>query len=369
VDFWILGGASLLVWVVMTVANAFRGAPTIDDAFARLGIAALSLSLVANYPHFMASYALAYSRGRSFVLAHWWQLLAVPAGLATLLVGAYVLYDIPVANLAVVAKAREALAPAGLNAQVLSGPRLGDVLLAAAVHVMIFTIGWHYTKQVFGCVMVYAHLDGYPFTPSQRTLTRRALLAVWALAFVDNNRDGSWRTFGTFNYSSLDLPDLLAPVALAAVALGVVLVCLKVFLANYREAGRLPSLNLVVPFVAIYVWWLPITRQAEFYFVMAPLFHSLQYLAFVYKVEDSRLRRAARRHLRGTAWVVGIVLVGWLAFERVPAAFDRALRTTDLLSLPFFVIAATLFINIHHYFIDNVIWRFSDPQVREHLLQ
>ena len=27
-----------------------------------------------------------------------------------------------------------------------------------------------------------------------------------------------------------------------------------------------------------------------------------------------------------------------------------------------------LFINIHHYFIDNVIWRFTDPEVRAHLL-
>jgi hypothetical protein len=27
-----------------------------------------------------------------------------------------------------------------------------------------------------------------------------------------------------------------------------------------------------------------------------------------------------------------------------------------------------LFINIHHYFIDNVLWRFRDPEVREYLL-
>jgi hypothetical protein len=27
-----------------------------------------------------------------------------------------------------------------------------------------------------------------------------------------------------------------------------------------------------------------------------------------------------------------------------------------------------LFINIHHYFIDNVIWRFRDPVVRQRLL-
>jgi hypothetical protein len=34
----------------------------------------------------------------------------------------------------------------------------------------------------------------------------------------------------------------------------------------------------------------------------------------------------------------------------------------------FFFTAAMLFINIHHYFIDNVIWRFKDPEVRNYLL-
>jgi len=27
-----------------------------------------------------------------------------------------------------------------------------------------------------------------------------------------------------------------------------------------------------------------------------------------------------------------------------------------------------LFINIHHYFIDNVLWRFKDPEIQKYLL-
>ena len=40
---------------------------------------------------------------------------------------------------------------------------------------------------------------------------------------------------------------------------------------------------MLVPVIALYVWWMPQTRQYEFYFLLTPLFHSLQYLAFVYK--------------------------------------------------------------------------------------
>jgi len=367
-DFWLLGGASLAVWFSMTVFDAFREDPAVDERLRQLGVAALSLSLVANYPHFLLSYKLAYTRGLRFVRTHWWQLVLVPVGLAALLATAYLNYDIPVADISWLSRAAETLDPLGTNARVLAGPRFGDLLLGAAFNLMTLTIGWHYTKQVFGCVMVYAHFDGYSFAPAQRVLIRRALLAMWALAFVDNNRDGAWRGFSTFSYASFDLPDVAVPLALVAVAAGAALVAYRVFYANYVASGRLPSVNVVVPLVALYAWWLPFTRQDEFYFVMAPLFHSLQYLAFVYRMEDSRLRHSVSRQTRAVGLAGGVIAAGWLAFEFLPNLADARLETPDALGLPFFLIAATLFINIHHYFIDNVLWRFGDPQVRAYLL-
>jgi hypothetical protein len=59
---------------------------------------------------------------------------------------------------------------------------------------------------------------------------------------------------------------------------------------------------------------------------------------------------------------------GWLVFEMVPDSLDAWLGTFDAWRIFFFFTAAMLFINIHHYFIDNVLWRFRDPRVREYLL-
>jgi hypothetical protein len=367
-DFWLLGGGSILVWLVMAVAAAFRTRPDVDQRLGQAAVLALSLSLVLNYPHFLFSYRLAYTRGRGFVLAHWWQLIAVPLALAGLLAAAYAFYQVPVANLPWAAAAAGALSPFGLNAQVVSGPRFGDLLLGITFNLMILTIGWHYTKQVFGCMMVYAHFDGYALTPDQRRVTRWALLGMWALVFVDNNRSGAWRSHLTFSYSSFDLPDLAAPVASLIVATGLGLAAYRVVYANYKASGRLPSVNFLVPMAALYVWWLPLTRQEEFYFFMAPLFHSVQYLPFVYRVEDSRRRTARASQAALVGVVAAVVVAGWLAFELVPATVDRFLDTSAALGISFFVIAAMLFINIHHYFIDNTIWRFSDPAVKEHLL-
>jgi hypothetical protein len=367
-DFWLLGGASILVWLVMTAVDGFRTSWAVDQHFKNLTFTAASLSLLVNYPHFLISYKLAYSRGRSFVAGHWWQLIAVPLLMTAAFAVAFFNYDVPVSSLPGVTSASNALAPLGGNARVLSGPRLGDLLFTGMFNVMILTVGWHYTKQVFGCMMVYAYFDGYAFTKSQRDLTKAALLSIWGMNFVHANLSGSQNSFSQFAYYSFDLPDIAGPIAEVMVAAGFVLVLYRVFYANYTRTGRRPSLNLLVPFVALYIWWLPQTRQSEFYFLLTPLFHSLQYLTFVYKMEDSRLRMGDHREVRATALVVLVVLAGWMAFELLPNSMDNALGTFGAWQMFFFFTAAMLFINIHHYFIDNVLWRFRDPEVRAYLL-
>jgi len=367
-DFWLLGGASLLVWLVMISLQGFRASWAIDQHFKNLTVTTASLSLLVNYPHFLISYKLAYTRGRSFITRNWWQLIAVPVLLAGVFAVAFFNYARPVGQLPLVSIAAAWLAPLGANAQVFAGPRFGDLLFTAVFNVMIFTVGWHYTKQVFGCMMVYAHFDGYKFTQAQRTLTKWALLTIWGMNFIYNNIGGTENTFSQFKYHSFDLPDIAGPISEVIVGAGFVLVLYKVFYANYRETGARPSLNMLAPFVSLYIWWLPQTRQYEFYFLLTPFFHSLQYLAFVYKMEDTRLRRVRHPELRATFIMFGVVLAGWLAFEFLPNTIDNQLGTFRAWQMFFFFTAAMLFINIHHYFIDNVLWRFRDREVREYLL-
>jgi hypothetical protein len=367
-DFWLLGGASLVVWLVMFSVEGFRTNWAVDQHFNNLTATAASLSLLVNYPHFLASYRLAYTRGTSFILMHWWQLIAVPLLLIGLFAVAFVSFDVRVEAVPWLWGWAQAVSPYGANEQVLIGPRVGDVLFTLGFNLMILTIGWHYTKQVFGCMMVYAHYDRYRITPTQRTLLRRALLSVWGMVFIYTNLAGDFSTFAGFSYSSLDLPDVLGPLSQFAVLAGFGLVGYYVFYLNYRTGGGLPSANVIVPFVALYVWWMPLTRQSDFYFLMVPLFHSLQYLPFVYRVEDARLRGASHPQVRATLLVFGIVLAGWSAFEFVPNAVDGAFGTFEAWGMFFFFTATMLFINIHHYFIDNVIWRLRDPEVRAQLL-
>ena len=368
-DFWLLGGASVLVWLLMFIGQHFRSAWAVDHYFRELSVTAISLSLLVNNPHFLVSYKLAYSRGRSFVAEYWWQLVAVPALLIAMFAAAYAQFEAPTAA---VIPALPAVAGAvgslGLGTAALLTPRLGDFLFTVGFNLMFFTVGWHYTKQTFGCMMVYANFDGYRMTQTQRTLVKWSLLSIWWLNFVGGNRRETQLTFSDFKYYTLDLPDILYPITATLVAAGFALVVWKVFYANYAATRQLPTANVVIPFVALYVWWMPLSRQQEFYLLLTPLFHSLQYLAFVFKMEDSRLRSASRYEVRATIVALGVIAAGWLAFELIPNTLDNWLGTFNTWNMFFFFTAAMLFINIHHYFIDNVIWRFKDPVVRKYLL-
>jgi hypothetical protein len=367
-DFWLLGGASILVWVVMFSLEPFRMNWAIDEHFRHLTVTTLSLSLLINYPHFLISYKLAYSRGRSFVFNYWWQLIAVPLGLTAFFVATYIYYEVRVERLPGVVYATAVLTGLGANAQTLAGPRVGDLMFTAAFNLMFLTIGWHYTKQVFGCMMVYAHFDQYPVTKTQRTITRWALLSIWAMVFVDYNLSGDFRAWRGFSYSSLDLPDIAGPISQLFVVFGLLLVIYTVFYTNYKVTGRRPSVIMLAPFVALYLWWMPQTRQEEFFFLLVPLFHALQYLPFAHKMEDTRLRGTPHREARGTVIVLGLILSGWLIFEFVPDTIDTMLGTFASWQVFFFFTTVMLFINIHHYFIDNVLWRFKDPQIQAYLL-
>jgi hypothetical protein len=181
-DFWLLGGASIAVWLIMIAVQGFRASWAIDQHFKNLTYTAASLSLLINYPHFLISYRLAYRRGWPFVAAHRWQLIVVPLALVAVFTAAFAGFDRPVGTLPLASSVTGAIGGWAGIGQVLSGPRLGDLLFTVVFNFMMLTVGWHYTKQVFGCMMVYAFYDGYALTPAQRNLTRRALLTIWVIS-------------------------------------------------------------------------------------------------------------------------------------------------------------------------------------------
>lgn len=343
-DFWLLGGISLLVWAVLMVAQNFKHLSFVQQHFTNIAFAAATLALVCNYPHFMASYRLAYSRGAESIKKNFFQLILVPAALIGIFFAAFFAPSVPQQT----------------------------VVLGHLVNLMFFTVGWHYTKQSFGCTMVYAHFDGYRLSALQKNLLKWNLLGIWFVTCIQSNLYGSSNQFYGMPYQTWDFPNFLDLAAQIYLFVSLALVLGLVFVKNWIDQRQWPSPTMLIPMIAIYVWWLPQARQQDFYLYLTPFFHSLQYLPFVFKVEK---HRAEKKNWSSEKWVVlalSLVFIGWAAFEVVPHLLDHVNRSGRLpaaSTFGFFIVSFTLFINIHHYFIDNVIWRFKDSEIKSALLK
>ncbi len=376
-DFWCLGGASVALWAVMVTGQLVRDRlHVVQEHFLQVGTLTAILSIFCNYPHFVISYRFGYGRGPRFMLKHWFSLLLVPVGLIALYAVAYFDFYAHIGDWRSVVLANRVFSALHLSFRLGTLPNLGTELQSLSVWIMYLTVGWHYSKQVFGCLMVYANYDGYPLSPGQRRLIKAALFSVAFFNFfylsVYANQGSNDPLIQAYFFNvplvALGLPDALIPITGVLVAVLTGLAIWRVGIRNWRTHGKRPSVNFLVTAIAYYIWWIPIVRQPEFYFMVVPFFHSLQYLPFAFRMEIPQVKRNRWFETNVSLRVALLIFAGFAAFELVPALLDSGLSTAWFQDGPFFMIAFLVFINVHHFFIDSVVWKFDQPEVRRNLL-
>ncbi len=134
----------------------------------------------------------------------------------------------------------------------------------------------------------------------------------------------------------------------------------------------------------LYVW-VGFARVNPLVYVVIPTFHSLQYLTVVWRYQlnaasagGSRKPRLPTldRVLSGSVWrrlsafvLMGIVL-GYLGLDGIPRFLDAILPyEKGILGPALFYFSFVIFINVHHYFLDNVMWRRGNPDVQQFLFR
>jgi hypothetical protein len=372
-DFWLLGGASIALWAVLAIAQGFReSSEVIDGHFLQIGAFFSLMTLFCNHPHFMISYRFGYGRGMRFVLRHWFSLLLLPIGLVAFYVATYLKFDTQFADSSWLRGLNWGFGKLGLSFRIGTLANVGTECLSLSVWLMYLTVGWHYSKQVFGCIMVYARYDEYPISRIQRRLIQISLFSVAFFNFFYMSQDGNYasssRSFFNIPLVSIGLPQVLVPASAVVVALAMLGVLVGVGWQNYRSFRKWPSANLIVAWVAFHVWWVPVLTLNEYYLLAIPFFHSLQYLPFAYRLQRQGGRDRKRQPVRTSLGLGLLLLSGFAAFEWIPSQLDRALETSWYLKTWFFMIAFAVFINIHHFFIDSVVWKFDQADVRDRLL-
>ena len=325
IDFLCVGGLSLIVFVPLLLSGRT------DLVGIGAGAQAWIATLV-NMPHFMASYRIVY-RSREMILRHKWATIYVPAIM--------IVYSV----------------------LALWEARYSPVLLIVFISVASAYLAWHYTGQVWGMMASYAYLAGTAFDKTERLLIRTSLriLLVWQL---------TW-----FLYTQLRDPSMVRPLyAIVSVGTAAAFIVGTIGIARMRRrTGKLPPARALVAWIALFVWYAMLARDPKAIFWIQ-IAHAVQYLAFPIRVEMNRTSNAlaARSRLRFVAHMVvygvGLLVVSYVVAQIVPGSAMSAVanvfgeepgKAAPILML--------MFINVHHYFTDGVIWKLSNPEVRKEL--
>jgi hypothetical protein len=349
VEFLLVGGVTPLLF---PLSFLMRRALGLDSAELAVGFTMFYAAHVLNDPHFAVTYVLFYrgARERMFgtVFAPRQRVRYVFAGV--------------VAPLALGAWAVEALATKSA------------VSLGFLIQLMFFLVGWHYVKQGFGILTVLGARRGVRFDRKERLAILAHCFAGWAYAWASPFDLGKEVEEKGVVYTTIAhgawLEHLTHVVFLATLApLAWVLVRKRL-----RE-GRLPIFAPLVGLLASVWSWSIYSSVDPLVVYVIPALHSVQYLYIVWLLEGAkaREREAAPYFERAASVRLGILVVtslalGWLFFHGAPAALDDLFRSrrgarTDMGATPYFAALFT-FVNIHHYFMDNVIWRRENPETR-----
>jgi hypothetical protein len=236
------------------------------------------------------------------------------------------------------------------------------------LQLMFLLVGWHYVKQGFGVLMVLGARRGVRFSLGERRVLLGHALAGWVFAWANPYDPGHAAEEKGVLYTTLAQPAWLEPLALVAF-LASVPPLLWVLLRRYQRQGRLPLLTPLTGFLcSIWAWSVfssfdPLVRYA------IPAMHSLQYLYFVWLLKGGEAREREQEPwfepaapMRLAKLALAALALGWLLFHGLPGWLDRG-RRGPLGATPYFA-ALYAIVNIHHYFMDSVLWRRDNPSTR-----
>ncbi|MCB9061206.1 MAG: hypothetical protein H6622_06765 [Halobacteriovoraceae bacterium] len=372
-DFLLIGGGSIIFLVGLYFCQWVAEYSQRTDYYIRnLPVIFSSLSLFINFPHFMATNQMAYGKGQKYIFKNWIRLIFLPIFLIIIgLIGFYFFSMQAPKYFLTMKDYNSFLYSAGIQIPFGNSVQLGKEILSIMINLMFLLVGWHYTKQAFGCMMVYSNLTEYKYTTSERKMIRFSLLSIWLYSY-SRFATGNHTTYSEINYHTPKLPNFFLNYSYYISILFLISTLLFVFIKKYRKEKTIPHINVLSPYLSMFIWWLPIGNQNPiFYSYAVPFFHSLQYFPFVYKIIKGRSEQTlsnSNLKLTPVRSFIFLIFIGLLSFELIPELMDSLMDSFKTTGFLYWFIYFTLAINIHHYFVDNIIWRFNNEEIKRYLL-
>jgi hypothetical protein len=328
VDFALAGGLSIIFFLLLVL---FRR----PDRTGGIVLAAVQLSWVVNWPHFSATNFRLY---RSWENIRQYPLTAL---------------FIPWVILAAVIAC------------------FWSPLLLAPYFIKLFLIWspYHFCAQTIGVTLIYLRRSGVQVRLwERRVLTTMVYSTLFSLLVRSEIKPTTFQYYG-IDYLSFGLPAWFLPLAAVlstASSAGLVL-C---YVLWCRRARRLLPAVLLVPAAAQYLWFVGGWLWPSF-IEFVPFFHSLQYLliAWSLQLKEKRDRHdilPSRRFVIGESfrWYALNIAGGALLFFFIPQWVSKGTGLPLQFATGVFIAG----VQIHHFFVDGVIWKLKRSTVSSPLM-
>jgi len=349
-EFLLVGGATLFL---LPLGWLLRWATGLETSELVVGFVTFHAATVINDPHFSVTYLLFYRRARE-------RLFGTEFGTSQRVRYALAGVVVPVA-LALWAVSAIATRSA--------------MYLGLMMQLMFFLVGWHYVKQGFGVLSVLSARQGVYLDSRERRWILAHCFCAWFYARASPADPGKQYMEQGVVFTSLPHPPGLETVTQAAfwlstLGLGWALVGI------WRRTARLPPLAALVGFLVTVWLWVVYSSIDPLMVYLIPALHSVQYAYFVWllKRNEARAEEGPPLFRRPAAVRVGVLAasavgLGWLLFHGAPTFFDSAFAIGDVeragdLGVTPYLAAFVTFVNLHHYFMDSVLWRRDNPETR-----
>lgn len=333
VDVALIGGISIVTYVLLRLL-------TKNERSAEVATLAAQLAWVCNWPHFSATnYRLYHSLDniRQYPLTA----LAVPPLLLLLVIGSI-------------------LSPQGV-----------------APYLVKFFYLWspyHFSGQTLGITLIYARRAGFQVGRWERLglsgfIYGTFLVLTARSEVIPPGDSGRHVAYYGIEFPKLGVPAWLPGVFEVFMYLGAALF-LALVLRWSRDNRRLLPLIILVPAAAQFFWfvyndsWLP-------YLEFVPFFHCLQYLLIAWSMQlkekmdqqhiDPSTRYVVSESLR---WYVLNFCGGVILFFLLPRLLAFLLGINEIFATGVTIAA----VQIHHFFVDGVIWKLKRKSVASPLM-
>ena len=323
VDWLLAGGLSILVYAIVYFLNI--------DLMGKYHVAevAFFLAFIVNNPHFISSYFFFYKDDGASIrtsYTHFIVGIILPIALISLMLF-------------------------GLVMQV-------PLIFSYIINALYFFVGYHYVRQVYGISLISLAKQKIYLSLYEKWALNLSMFPLWFVSFLNGHRSAFTGSFYSIPYASFALPSWLTSVNNILLVVSII-VWLYLVSKVYIVHNHVP-LTLIAGLAGILLWHFPVFYDRGFFYLI-PLFHSLQYMLIVTAVKKNQTLQDVPQHKRAfsvTMYIFIVVLVAYLAFHFVPEFLDKqSLYNTKVFGYSAILGIFLLFINLHHYAIDALLWR------------